>query len=77
MKQYSLNEKSTSPEKVMTLMIQTNPLDIYVTPAWQETVKTSYFCQAQPQLQLQLNWAGLALVLLSTPTRPPTQPQEK
>ena len=73
MKQYSLNEKSTSPEKVMTLMIQTNPLDIYVTPAWQETVKTSYFCQAQPQLQLQLNWAGLPLVLLSTPT----QPQEK
>ena len=57
----------------MTLMIQTNPLDIYVTPAWQETVKTSYFCQAQPQLQLQLNWAGLPLVLLSTPT----QPQEK
>ena len=55
-------------------MIQTNPLDIYVTPAWQETVKTSYFCQAQPQLQLQLNWAGLALVLLSTPTRPPTHP---
>ena len=42
----------------------------------------SQFCQAQPQPQLQLSWAELALTSNSTPTthpatQPPDHPQKK
>ena len=35
-------------------------------PPYQENV-CLYFCQAQPQLQLQLSWAGLVLLSAFTP----------